>query len=176
MTVSSAQEKAFGKATAPLLNMLDEFPRQISNLPYHIFMDNLFTSFNVLKHLKDNGYNATGTIRDNRIPRGSLLPAKKSIQKERLGTCHYVIEYTDGIFICKWVENSAVSVASTKYGYAPTNLAKRYSRAEKKNIHSCSWASMFHGVDYRILDVIDKKVENRQEPKLKDNVIRMICV
>jgi len=33
-----------------------------------------------------------------------------------------------------WVDNSVVFVASTKYGHESANSAKRYSRAEKKNI------------------------------------------
>jgi len=134
IAVSSDQEKAFGKATAPLIHMLDEFPSDFSNLPYHIFLDNLFTSFNLLKHLKDNGYNATGTMRENRIPRSCPLPSNKIMKREKRGTCPFVIEHTDGVFICKWVDNNVVSVASTKYGYEPANPAKRYSRAEKKNV------------------------------------------
>ncbi|XP_033214089.1 piggyBac transposable element-derived protein 3-like [Belonocnema kinseyi] len=132
--VYSSEEKAFGKATSPLIHMLDEFPSSISTLPYHKFLDNLFTSFNVLKHLKDNGYNATGTMREYRIPRGCPLPSNKIVKREKRGTCKYIIEHTDGIFICKWVDNSAVTVASTKYGFEPTNATKRYSRKDKKSV------------------------------------------
>jgi DNA excision repair protein ERCC-6 len=38
---NSAYEKAFGKATAPLLTMIDHIPKK--DLPYSIFFDNLFT-------------------------------------------------------------------------------------------------------------------------------------
>jgi len=116
-----------------LSHILDEFPSKISNLPY-IFIDNLFTSFNVLQNLKDSGYNATGTIRENMIPRRCPLLSNKTVKRKKRGTCEFTIKHTDGIFICKWVVISVVSVAFTKYGHEPANPIKRYSRAEKKNI------------------------------------------
>ncbi|KAJ8926533.1 hypothetical protein NQ314_021096 [Rhamnusium bicolor] len=42
-------------------------------LSYTFYFDNLFTSFTILKYLKDQGYAASGTIRENRIPKNCIL-------------------------------------------------------------------------------------------------------
>lgn len=49
--------------------MLKEFPNDKLNLQYMFFFDNLFTNQTLLRFLSVNGYNSTGTIRANRLPK-----------------------------------------------------------------------------------------------------------
>jgi len=96
-------EKVFGKATAPLVSFLDEFPNDKKNYPYHIITDNLFTSLNLLKY---------GTIRKNRIPKDCPILSHDQIKKKERGTFCSAIEKRDGLFVGKWTDNSAVTVIS----------------------------------------------------------------
>ena len=59
-------EKIFGKCAATLLKNIDALPEDKRLLPYNFYFDNLFTTFSLLKELKDRNYGATGTIRTNR--------------------------------------------------------------------------------------------------------------
>lgn len=46
----------FGKSSAPLVLLLDSFPAEKSELPYRIFIDNLFTNFRLLRYFLGIGY------------------------------------------------------------------------------------------------------------------------
>jgi hypothetical protein len=62
---NSKYEEYFGKAAAPLVQMLDRIPEDKRKYPNKIYFDNLFTGFNLLVHLKERGYLSTGTLRRN---------------------------------------------------------------------------------------------------------------
>ena len=76
-------ERCFGKSSAPFLQMLDELPIEKKQYPYKLYFENLFTGFAMLKHLKERGYDGTGTIRENRIPKSCPLPKKNIIKKNK---------------------------------------------------------------------------------------------
>ncbi|KAK9729567.1 Transposase IS4 [Popillia japonica] len=80
-------EKQFGKCIAPLVSMTDEFPEPIKLLLFKFYFDNLFSGFDVLYYLKQKGYQGTGTIRENRIPKSCPLSDKRTFSKNnRRGT------------------------------------------------------------------------------------------
>ncbi|KAK9737326.1 Transposase IS4 [Popillia japonica] len=128
-------ENGFGKCAAPLMNMIDDFLRDVSKLPLKFYFDNLFTGFNILHYLKQRGYDGTGTIRDNRIPKSCPLPAKNTFSKS-LERDDFIsaIDKEDGIIVTKWLGNNVVSVASTCHGVNPTAQVKRFSQKEKRII------------------------------------------
>ncbi|KAJ4446621.1 hypothetical protein ANN_13318 [Periplaneta americana] len=93
-----------------------------------IYFDNFFTSYNLLKELKDMKIKATGTVREERTGHCSLTPSQTS---ER-GTFDY---RCDGdVYICRWNDNAVVTLASNHQTHLPTGTAKRYSRQNKKKI------------------------------------------
>lgn len=65
-TGKSAEKKDFGLGGDVVLNLTE-----LAKLPSHngvkIYFDNFFTSLSLLRHLRQLGYYATGTIRANRI-------------------------------------------------------------------------------------------------------------
>ncbi|KAG5881582.1 hypothetical protein JTB14_034802 [Gonioctena quinquepunctata] len=71
--------KLVGKCAAPLILMLKEIP--VRNLPYVIYIDNLFTGMNLLAFLRTSGYGAIGTIRENRIGKSCPLTRKQDLKK-----------------------------------------------------------------------------------------------
>ncbi|XP_055308654.1 piggyBac transposable element-derived protein 3-like [Sitodiplosis mosellana] len=121
-------EERFGKAAAPLLSMIDDFPEYLKGLPFSFFFDNLFTSFPMLAYLKASGYNGTGTMRQNRIVASCPVTKKKAFKKKPRGTIEAVKMQETGIRVTQWVDNSVVSIASTCFGSLPTSTAARYSK------------------------------------------------
>lgn len=65
----------YGACAAPLVKMLDELPNQ--TFRHNIYFDNLFTGFPLLCHLRERGYGATGTMRENRLPKSCPITDKK---------------------------------------------------------------------------------------------------
>lgn len=128
-------EDRFGKCIAPLFNMIDDFDDDVRALPFSFYFDNLFTGIPALAHLKSLGYNGTGTIRENRLPKGCPLKEKKKdvVKKGRGFISSKSIEGQD-IHVTQWVDNSVVRVASTVFGRHPTTPALRYSAIEKKKV------------------------------------------
>ncbi|KAK9744216.1 Transposase IS4 [Popillia japonica] len=124
-------ENGFGKCAAPLMNMIDDFSPDVSKLPLKFYFDNLFTGFNILHYLKQHDYDATGTIRDNRIPKSCPLPAKNTFSKsQKRGDFIPAIDKEDGIIVTKWLDNNVVSVASICHGVNSTAQVKRFSQKE----------------------------------------------
>jgi len=125
-------EESFGKCAAPLIQMIDEFPLHIQELTFNFYFDNLFTGINLLKELKKRDYGATGTMRENRIPKDCPVTLKKTLIKQPRGFVEYANNPDDGIIIARWVDNSVVTMASTIHGMMPASSVQRYSQAEKK--------------------------------------------
>lgn len=69
-------EVKFGKAATPLVKMMEKLPQP--NLLYQIYIDNLFTNFNLIKYLRSLCYGVTGTICQNTIPKHNPLIKKKA--------------------------------------------------------------------------------------------------
>ena len=85
-----------------------------------------------MKELKKRGYGATGTMRENRIPKVCPVTAKKTLLKQTRGYVEFANNPDDGIIIARWVDNSLVTMASTIHGMMPASSVQRYSQAEKK--------------------------------------------
>ncbi|KAH6929130.1 hypothetical protein HPB50_023840 [Hyalomma asiaticum] len=133
-TATSTQyEKVFGKAAALLLEMVDELPFEVRHLPFHFYFDNLFTSLHLLRHLKEKNYEATGTLRQNRVPKECPIAWPDFIKRKTRGYEEHALS-GDGIIIVRWMDNSVVTVGSTMHGVEPMSSADRYSRAQKKRI------------------------------------------
>lgn len=116
---NSAYETRLGKCAAPLVNMIDDFSEDLQRLPFSFYFDNLFTGFPLLMHLKSRGYNATGMIRENRIPKKCPIPSKIDLKKKQRGHIESTQMDQTGIHLTKWVDNSVVCVASTAFGAHP---------------------------------------------------------
>lgn len=130
---STQYEKDFGKAAAPLLEMVDELPIKVRHLPYHFYFDNLFTSLHLLRHLKEKNDEATGTVRKNRVPKECPIARPDIIERKTRGYKEHALS-DDEIIIVRWMNNCVVTIASTVHGVEPMSSANRYSRAQKKRI------------------------------------------
>lgn len=127
-------QKKFGKATAPLLQLIEDLLQEHKNKPFRFYFDNLFTSVKILYHLKEEGFEATGTIRENRVPKNCPLRSVKQMKKAKRGTYDYALTTDKKVVITRWMDNSTVTVVSTVHGVQPVSNANRYSASEKKKI------------------------------------------
>lgn len=128
-------EERFGKCTAPLINMLDELPVEVKDLPYSLFFDNLFTGFPLLAYLKLRGYNGTGTIRENRIPTSCPLPRKIILAKKARGHFESTKMTGTDIRLTKFVDSAVVCMASSCFGIEPKTTASRFSKETGKIVN-----------------------------------------
>lgn len=126
-------EAYFGKAAAPLVQMVEELGDK-KLFRYNFFFDNLFTSKNLMSTLKINGYGATGTVRENRIPRNCPLVSKKTMEKRTRGEYSSTLNKDSGILYVRWKDNKVVTVASTCFGVQPIRSVERFSKKESKTV------------------------------------------
>jgi Transposase IS4 len=96
-----------------------------------ITFDNFFTSLELLTTLKETGFAATGTIRENRL-RDCPLMKSKAMKKEKRGAMEY--EGNGTVVVTLWKDNRPVYVASNHIGVSPAVSKRRYSSADKKHI------------------------------------------
>ncbi|XP_050292970.1 piggyBac transposable element-derived protein 3-like [Anthonomus grandis grandis] len=97
---------------------------------HQIFFDNFFSSFKLFGHLKQNGFFATGTIRDNRTSRCPLLDNKKMEKTER-GEFDASHDANSKISFIRWKDNSVVTVGSNIYNIEPLTRVKRYNKKQR---------------------------------------------
>lgn len=113
-----------------VLQMLQELlksspPRTL--LSYHIYFDNLFTSPDLLVHMKKLGLRATGTVRSDRVP------VKNEIDKKAArGTYIVKHEKNSKMNFITVVDSKPVSFLSTAAGVTPLSTVKRYNKTEKE--------------------------------------------
>ena len=100
--------------------MIDDLPDSKKHLPYYFYFDNLFTSVNLLTHLKEHGYRGTGTIRENHIDKSCPLSNSKSFKKNPKGTIEFVRIIEENIIMVRWLDNNVVTIASNVHGSHPT--------------------------------------------------------
>ncbi|XP_046994009.1 piggyBac transposable element-derived protein 2-like [Schistocerca americana] len=128
-------EKAFGKCAAALIQMIDSLPEKNKHHPYRYYFDNLFTPQTLLVYLKQRGFGATWTIRDNRLSKEChLIPSNTTSKRNKRGDFDYKSSKESGIIVARWLDSSTVTIASTSHGISPVSTSARYSRQEKNII------------------------------------------
>lgn len=129
-------EGKFGKCSSTVLHLLSTYSVEKTDLPYHFFFDNLFTSMPLLHELRQRGYDGTGTLRGNRLEKLCPVKSPKSFDKDARGAYDAVtgkLESTT-IMITRWKDNAIVTAASTLLGENPTNNVRRWSKKDCKHI------------------------------------------
>ena len=97
---------------------------------YHLYMDNLFTSFDLFLHLQKLGLRCTGTIRENRVKNKNVIP-----KNSPRGTFAVKHEKTSGMNYITLVDSKQVSMVSTAAGESPLFVAKRRSKEKKEKVN-----------------------------------------
>lgn len=131
--VDMSNYNMLGLGASVVLQYSDVLRKTDSQAPFHLFFDNFFTSVPLIDELRVRGFKATGTIRENRLSK-CPLPKNKELQKSERGTYKYKSAPKEDILICKWNDNSVVTVASNALKATPTIKTRRFSQQQKKYI------------------------------------------
>ena len=92
---------------------------------HSIFFDNFFTSVPLLEELADDGFKATGTVRDGRTSKCPLKD-QKELKKQDRGSYDY--RCNGRVVVCRWKDSSVVTCASNNLSVSPEARVNRYSR------------------------------------------------
>ena len=111
----SADKVDFGQYGSAVLE-LSELP---SSLPYHVAIDNIFTSVELLEHLSGLGIGATGTILQNRIEDCPLRKSFKTLEKAERGAADYMLDRSSNVVVVAWRDKKVVTLASNCVGVEP---------------------------------------------------------
>ncbi|CAK9801055.1 PiggyBac transposable element-derived protein 3 [Anthophora plagiata] len=106
----------------------------LENPSNHVFyFDNIFTSFQLMKTLKEKNILATGTVRSNRL---NKCPIKSDYEfkNELRGSLDYRFDMNNEIFCVVWKDNKCVKVLSNHQGIQPLTNVTRWSKSEKQQI------------------------------------------
>lgn len=101
------------------------------NLNYKIFIDNWYTSLQLMANLHKKGFLPLGTIQLNRAHNINLQ--KKDLMKLKRGHCIEKSTVIDDvqISVINWVDNKAVSLCSTYVGKEPMGSVTRFIKQKK---------------------------------------------
>lgn len=102
---------------------------------HEVFFDNFFSSYNLFKQLKTEGFFATATIREDRTQHAPLESSKIMKKTRKRGSYDSCFDEDTYISLARWCDNSVVTLISTHYHVEPIKTAKRYNRMEKRVIN-----------------------------------------
>lgn len=122
------QRSKFG----PIGDTVVRLCHDIHSKNYKVYMDNLFTSLNVIEYLQDKQIFVVGTVRTNRINEATkhLVDAKTLPHR---GSCS-IVTSSDNITVVRWMDNKAVHTISTYAGAEPESDVRRYDRSKKQYV------------------------------------------
>jgi hypothetical protein len=126
---ASTNIKDFGLGQGP--NVVLGLSTQYKLLPgTKVYVDNLFTSMDLLDHMGDRQWGVTGTLRQNRII-GIPLPGKKEATRNmKRGEAEAV--YSSDSTVIVWKDNQPVYMASNCDTLHPMGQCQRYSSKDKR--------------------------------------------
>ena len=124
---SDESRKKFPLGSMVVLDLLEALENHKN---HELFIDNFFTSYDLLKTLKEKNLRCTGTVRENRLrqPKGTLGDLSKSDRGE------FRCASDGDIVTCKWKDCNTVCLASNFETTTPVSKCKRWSKGAKEKI------------------------------------------
>ena len=120
-----------------------------------MYIDNWFTTLDLLIYLKKSGIHCCDTLRANRLQGCPLLSNKMLKQKGRVAIDHQS-DLISGNIVAKWMDNNAVHVASNFVGVEPIGTVKRWSGEHKSKIDiECPQLVLFYNKGMGGVDLAD---------------------
>ena len=121
----------WGLGEKVVLSLLEVLPK---GKAYSVFIDNYFTSFRLLKHLKENGIQATGTVNKKRLEKVPIMGAKK-MEKETRGYYERLTTTDNSVTLVGWNDNRPVYIASNVFSSLPLKSVRRWDKDSKQFIN-----------------------------------------
>lgn len=111
-----------------LLHKLETNPKD-----HVVYFDNFFTSYSLLRDLRQVGYRATGTVREGRTMKCPILSVKDMKKKNR-ADYDYRFDQVNQILFVRWLDNSVCTMGSNYDNVFPLGKVKRWSNVVKKKV------------------------------------------
>ncbi|KAJ8964760.1 hypothetical protein NQ314_004651 [Rhamnusium bicolor] len=101
------------KSSLPLgsLVVLDLLECVSQPLDHVLFFVNFFTSYHLMQILRERGYRATGTVRENRTKK-CPLPSVNALKKDERGVFNYICNETSSVLFVRSKDNNVVTMAT----------------------------------------------------------------
>ena len=99
-----------------------------ANNGHTVFFDNYFTSITLMEEMKNRGYYASGTCRDNRTDK-CPISHKNFLKNEPRGAAQS--RMSGDIMLMKWKDNKEVDLISNFFDSTEMKSTRRYDRQEK---------------------------------------------
>ncbi|XP_047120567.1 piggyBac transposable element-derived protein 2-like [Schistocerca piceifrons] len=96
-----------------------------------VYFDNFFTSSDLLIHLRNLGFRATGTVRENRDSDCPLLSSNE-LKKTVRGNYNYQFDKNGEVLFVRWHDNRCVTIDTNFDQVEPLGAATWYSRQASK--------------------------------------------
>ena len=100
----------------------------------NMYFDRYFTSVTLLDKLREKGISGTGTTMSNRFPNVGF-PTDYELKKQGRGTIKAKVRDDKNITLIKWMDNKAITMASSKHSVNPIHQCKRYSKSDKRYLN-----------------------------------------
>lgn len=97
------------------------------------YFDNYFSSYDLFRSLKEKGFRATGTVRENRTKKCPLKDSK-ILQKEARGALDYRFDSDNQILFVRWKDNKCVTVGTNFEPVEPFSNVYRWDSEQKKKV------------------------------------------
>ena len=132
-------KRRFSQSSSVVAKLAESLPRtspfckQKEQLMYSIFMDNLFSSPALFKHLRHLNIAAVGTVRSNAsgFPKSLAIRNKKNV-KLPWNTLGAALCGDDQVLALTWIDNGPVQMLTTKHEVGTNHTIERW-RAELKD-------------------------------------------
>ena len=95
-----------------------------------VFFDNLFIDYPLLVYLRNLRFQATGTMRENRLSKCPLKDSKL-LKKEKRGSYDYRFDCNEEILIVKWLDNKCVTVGTNHDTVEQAKTVQRWQKERK---------------------------------------------
>ena len=119
----------FGVGGAVVLGLMDSLPQGI---PFHLLVDNYFTSPQLFNELSDRNILVTGTFRRDRVGKCPLPSLAKKPRGEY--KAYRLLGDTHDLVLVRWKDNGEMTIGSNCIGVHPVGKVTRWSAAEKKKV------------------------------------------
>jgi len=126
-------QEEFGLGGGVILHFAGQLPKTDTGDFYKhaLYCDNFFTSLKLVDYCRYAGIGLTGTVRQNRIE-NCPLPDNSIVKKKPRGHCETAYDSQSKSVVCKWNDNSVVSLVSNVHGKEPIQSAARWNVAAHK--------------------------------------------
>ena len=125
----SSFQAEFGHGPGVVLGLLEN----IKSSNYHVFIDNYFTSVNLLSHLAGKGIACTGTFNKKMLAH-CPFPSDSEMGKKERGTFTSFVHKELNVQFTKWIDNKCVVMGSNSIPDSPPGECQRWSTSTKQYI------------------------------------------